>query len=355
MSFQHGGDIYSLKDKVQGEVLDFSANINPLGMPPAVSQAAQQAVLAAHHYPDPFCRELVQAIASAEGIWPQQVICGNGAADLIFRLAFACKPKKALLLAPTFSEYEEALRLAGAQVDYHFLKEENDFDLTEDIIEQLNPELDMLWLCNPNNPTGRIIDKDLMDKILEHCRKKRIKVVVDECFLDLCSQGQEHKMTGKLQEYPNLFLLRAFTKSYAMPGLRLGYGLCTDETLLEAMRGCGQPWAVSVPALAAGLAALAEQSFLSEAVAYIAQERDWLLQSLKQLNFWCCCSQANYILFRSPADLDLQAKMAQKGILIRSCSNYHGLSKEYYRVAIRQHWENQRLIQALAQCLKEAE
>jgi len=351
MNYQHGGDIYTASEKYNGEIIDFSANINPLGMPEAVIQAACRAVAKAEHYPDPACRRLRQAIAKAEGVLPRQIICGNGAADLIYRLVLACRPRKALLLAPTFSEYEQALMTVGAEIVFHYLKEENEFGLTEDIMIQMSADLDMIWLCNPNNPTGRLLPGPLLEKILDLCRQKNIRLVVDECFLDLCPQGEEYKLTARINDNPELFLLRAFTKSFAMPGLRLGYGLCSDEVLLEKMQACGQPWSVAIPAQEAGIAALNEQEFLKESVAYISRERKWLLAALEKLGIRCFGSQANYILFRLPRAFDLKERLLKKGILIRSCSNYRGLGADYYRIAVRRHWENEKLIEALAQVL----
>jgi len=302
--YRHGGDIETEKAYYSGELLDFSANINPLGMPSAVIRAAQDAILDAEQYPDPLCRKLRLAIARKEGLLPGHVLCGNGAADLIYRLALALQPKRGMVLAPTFSEYEEALKMTGCQVVHHRLSAANDFDLTEEILGHLTEDLDLLWLCNPNNPSGRLIDGALMDKILDRCSENNIFVAVDECFLELCRDGKP--LTQRILEMPNLFLLRAFTKGFAIPGLRLGYGLCGDPALLDRMALCGPPWAVSVPAMAAGLAALEEDGFLEKSRAYIAEERDWLLAALGRLGLWVCEGAANYLLLRTSQGQDLR-------------------------------------------------
>lgn len=351
IKYGHGGDIETAKAYYSGEILDFSANINPLGMPEGVARAARESIGDAVHYPDPHCRHLRQAIAEKEGIEARNILCGNGAADLIFRLAQALKPNRAVVLAPTFSEYESALRSAGCEVVYHLLRRENDFDVTDALLGQLTPDIDLLWLCTPNNPSGRLIGDAMMGRILEHCAKMDIFVAVDECFLDLCTQGKP--LTDRIRSFPRLFLLRAFTKSFAMPGLRLGYGLCGDPDLLDRMAASGPPWAVSVPALAAGLAALREDDFLESSRAYIAEERQWLTAALRSLGFWVCEGSANYLLLRSDSPRDLGDAAQARGILIRRCSNYVGLDEHDYRVAVRRHEENQRLIQVLAQCLQE--
>ena len=181
----HGGDIYS-----HGQVVDFSANINYRGMPDAVRKAARAGVEESIHYPDPVCRRLREAIARREQVEKEQVICGNGAADLIFSLVLARKPKQALLCAPTFSEYEQALQTVDCRVLRYPLKECHGFSLQQDILEAITKDVDLVFLCNPNNPTGVTIQRELLWRILERCREKDTLLVVDECFLDFLEDGE---------------------------------------------------------------------------------------------------------------------------------------------------------------------
>ncbi|MEG1720301.1 MAG: aminotransferase class I/II-fold pyridoxal phosphate-dependent enzyme [Pseudoflavonifractor sp.] len=351
MEYTHGGDIWSAADSYGGQLLDFSANLSPLGMPPAVRQAAERAVAAAEHYPDPLCRALVAAIGKHDGVPPEQILCGNGAADLIFRLVQALRPKKALLTAPTFSEYAQALRIVDCQIAAHLLSAERGFDLGEDFLAELTEDVDLCFLCNPNNPTGRAIPAALLTQILDRCAAGGICLVVDECFLAL-SDGAGPGLVGALERYPNLVLLRAFTKSYAIPGLRLGYCLTADLALLERLALCGQPWSVSAPAQAAGLAALELcPEAPGEARALIRRERAWLLEALGGLGLRVIPGSANYLLFQAVGLLDLKEKLIKRGILIRSCANYQGLSGDFYRVAVRPHGENQALLAALEEVL----
>ena len=196
----HGGDLVAARAVWGGEVLDFSANLNPLGMPESVRQAAVGAVKEAVHYPDPLCRALSAAIARRDDVAPEQVLCGNGAADLVFRLAFSERPRRALVTAPTFSEYEEAVSAAGCGVVRHVLDPERDFDLTEAVLDDLEPGLDLAFFCTPNNPTGRVIRRELMEAILEKCRAAGIRLVVDECFLALSDGGDEARLAGHLEQ-----------------------------------------------------------------------------------------------------------------------------------------------------------
>lgn len=347
MEYTHGGDLLSAKGAFQGEIVDFSANLNPLGMPATVRRAAAYAAGHAVHYPDPLCRALRQGIALRDGVEAGQVICGNGAADLIFRLCFATRPKKALLTAPTFSEYEQALRAVACGVQYHVLEEAQDFALTDAVLDGLTKDLDIAFFCTPNNPTGSPIAPGLMDRILARCAEHQIRLVVDECFLELCDQAESGGLAGQIGRHPSLFLLRAFTKSYAMPGLRLGYGLSADPALLEKLALAGQPWSVSSPAQAAGAAALGEPLHPVLARSLIQAERARLAEGMTALGLKVYPSSANYLLFRAAGVENLKETLLSRGILLRACANYVGLGRDYYRAAVRLKGENQLLLKGL--------
>lgn len=335
----HGGDVYD------GEIqLDFSANTNPYGTPQGVLDAITAALPRVHQYPDPYCRELVKTISEFEAVPKDWVLCGSGAAELIYSYCEALRPGRAMELAPTFSEYSLALERVGCQVERYSLKKENYFSLTEDFLPALERSRpDVLFLCNPNNPTGQVIGLPLLEKILDVCEEQGTCLFVDECFLDLSDDGVSLK--SHLGEHPNLFILKAFTKSYGMAGVRLGYCLCAQGQLLEEMSHTVQPWNVSTLAQSAGVAALHERAFLQRTRALIPVERKWLQSQLEALGFWVCPSKANYLLFQGSQDLWEQLR--KQGIAIRSCGNYHGLGTGWYRIAVRLHGENECLIRAM--------
>lgn len=342
----HGGDIYG------GDIqLDFSANINPLGTPPGVLAAMERALPQVCRYPDPYCRELVGSIANFEGVAREHILCGSGAAELIYAYCAALRPRRALLLAPTFSEYALALGQVGCQVDTYPLRQEKAFDLDRGLLPCLEAQRpEVLFLCSPNNPTGRLIPPALLEELLALCHRQGTRLFLDECFLDLTEDGIS--MKGRLSDYRELLILKAFTKSYAMAGVRLGYCLCADGALLSRMAAATQPWNVSVLAQAAGVAALREQAFMDRSRALIAGERRWLQAQLEALGLWVCPGQANYLLLRGPEGLG--PALRRLGIAIRDCSNYPGLGNGWYRVAVRQREEARRLIAALEQvCGKE--
>ena len=336
----HGGDVYRHKG-----CIDFSANCNPLGTPEGIKKAIIKSLEHINDYPQVGCVPLKKAIAEYENVKPEQVICGNGAAEVIFSLCRALNPKKALVPAPTFAEYQQALYSVDCQVDFFALKEEKKFMLEEDFIQALTPELDIVFLCNPNNPTGLLIEKTMLEKILKRCQELDIILAVDECFLDFVPSPEKYTLKEYLETCDNLFLLKAFTKRYAMAGVRLGYGLSGNKTLLAKMESVGQPWNVSSIAQAAGLAALQETEYVEKGRQVTFEELAYLKEQLTALGYPVYPSQANYVFFTGP--LDLYEKLEQRKLLIRDCSNYTGLSRGYYRIAVKSHEENRILINAL--------
>ena len=335
---RHGGDIYG------GIALDFSANVSPLGTPRSVTDAIERALPELYRYPDPYCRALMQAISEYEGVPKDFILCGNGASELIYAYCGAVRPKRAMELAPTFSEYSLALRRTGCEVVRYALDQNENFDLRKDFLPFLAREkIDALFLCNPNNPTGRLIADDLLEEILRICREKNIALFVDECFLSLSDGGVD--LTPSLSDFPQLFILKAFTKSFGMAGLRLGYGLSADEALLRKMSAAVPPWNVSTLAQAAGVAALGDAEFLERNRAVIRAERPRLEERLRELGFWVCPSQANYILFRGEAGL--ADRLRERGAAIRDCANFEGLGPGWYRAAVRLREENDALLDAM--------
>lgn len=345
MKLVHGGDLTSYHQQFpQKEVLDFSANINPLGIAEGVRRAYLACIEQCAHYPDPLCRELRAAIGGFEGVPEEWVLCANGASDLICRIAWALQPKTALLLAPTFADYERSLAAAGCAIRYHMLAEEQDFQLQPAILQDLDG-IDLLFLCNPNNPTGSVIDPNLMEQIVQQCQARGIYLIVDECFLDFLPDGEAYSCKRYLQQSDHLLILRAFTKIFAIPGLRLGYLLSADAPLLACIAHAGPTWAVSVPAQRCGVAAIQESADLAKLRRLLPQWRRQIEQGLDALGCKVYPSSANYLLFRTKKGL--ADAVRPHGILLRDCANYVGLCAGYYRTAVRTESENAVLLAVL--------
>ena len=343
--YDHGGDVYG----ADRPALDFSISLNPMGPPPGVLEAAQAAVLEWNRYPDPKCRALRQAAARRDGAPEEFLLFGNGASDLIDRFLRALRPRRALLPAPTFSEYRRGLEKIGCEIEELFLDKENNFTITGDILKAVQSGVDLVFLCDPNNPTGRRMEPEFLRAFLDRCREAGTCLAVDQCFLEL-TEGDTDSLVSEVAG-GGLFLLRALTKSYALAGLRLGYCLCGDRALLERMEELGSPWPVSAPAQAAGVCAFRDfPDWPKRSLPFLREERARMTRALKALGLWVCPSEANFMLFQGPADLG-ERLLREEGILIRDCANYSGLGPGWYRIGLQGEAENTRLLQALERLL----
>ncbi|MBR6408253.1 MAG: aminotransferase class I/II-fold pyridoxal phosphate-dependent enzyme [Clostridia bacterium] len=314
-------------------------------MPEGIKKAIAFSILMSDRYPDPFCRELREKISHKESIPSAYVLCGNGAADLIYRSVYALKPKKALVACPTFSEYEAVLTSANCKTERYFLRDKNDFTLDEGFLDEIRPDIDMVFLCNPNNPTGLVYPRAFLMKILLRCEQVDALLFLDECFGDFLDEPDDYSLKREITSHRNLIILKSFTKMFAMAGVRLGCCFCGDTGLIEKIRSSGQPWSVSSLAQSAGLAALDETGFAEKTRRLIKAERTWLSVNLKKLGLRTINGQANFIMFR--CDAPLNSILPQKGILIRCCGNFAGLDETWYRAAVKTRQDNKMLIEAI--------
>lgn len=355
----HGGDIRQRKVR-----LDFSVNTNPFGMPEEVREALKSHTEEAQRYPDPEYRDLREAIAKAQrrssapaeggcipGVKREQVLVGNGASELIMAVAHTFAGERILLQQPVFGGYERAFAVCGCEV----FRTETGEDLapTKSVCRQiltLRPKLAVF--CNPGNPTGALILTELLDRVAEACRETGTILLTDECFLGFVPGAYEHSAVRFFPKAPKndgaaeILVLRAFTKLYAMPGVRLGYLLCSRTDLAEMIAPHLPEWNVSASAEAAGRAALRQKDYVRKTTEVIRRERMDLDRQLMLLGFRTIPGEANFILFCS--EKELWEPLLEKGILIRRCNNYTGMPEQgYYRVAVRTHEENAELIEAL--------
>ena len=351
MSYEyvHGGDIYDSTGQPNESQLDFSANINPLGMPPEVIRAAEDAVKRADIYPDSACRKLSNALAAFECVNDNSILCANGASDLIFRICHATRPENVIVTAPTFADYERAGSAARAGIIRYPLNEADNFAITNSIVPViLTKSPNIVFICNPNNPTGNVTKLSVIREIAAACQSVNAILVIDECFIDFVKDA--HKYTAKplLHEYKNIVILKAFTKIFAMPGLRLGYAISENKELLDLLRFAGPDWPVSNIAQAAGLAAIScGIEYIQKTVEYVKNERKSITAGLLKHGFTVYPSEANFILFK--CGIDLRGELLKAGIMIRDCSNYTGLEKGYYRTAVLTSDKNRLLIKAIGE------
>lgn len=344
----HGGDIY--RNSIQ---FDFSVNLNPLGVPAEVQWVLTEAALHANKYPDIVHESLVTETAKLFQVNKSNIVYGNGASEIIMAICHAMLPKKALLLAPCFSGYETAIK--GASPDcsfvYFTLSEENDFELRHYFLEHIIVERpDLVFLTNPNNPNGKLIDKELLAEIVATCEKTGATLVVDECFLPLTGKDKEQSLIYDIEGRKSVIVIRAFTKTYAIPGVRLGYAICSKKTLADAIKSHLPEWNLSIFAQMAGAECLKHPEYITESVRVIESERYFLTNELKKLGLKVYGSDANFILFKCNEE-HLNAKLLEYKILIRDCSDYNGLGKGFYRICVKQRNENEGLMAALTDLL----
>lgn len=332
MENRHGGDVY--RNRVE---LDFSVNINPLGVPEGVQQALKDALEDVTRYPDAQAAAARQAVAALEGVRAEEVVLGNGASELFLAIVHALAPKKVAIPVPSFFGYEHAARASGGEVQY----------LTD--LARLEEDTELLFLANPNNPTGAEMEREQLRRLLEFCREKGIYVVLDECFMDFCEE--DGSMLPEREEFPNLMILRAFTKIFAIPGVRLGYLIGGTAALRQKIEAHLPEWNLSCFAQRAAVACGARGDFRRESARYVGQARRALREQLEALGLEVLGeSRANFLLLRS--EQELYAPLLEKGILIRDCRNFRGLGAGYYRLAVKTPEENRRLVEALTDILK---
>lgn len=345
--YEHGGNAFYNNPVI----IDFSANINPLGLPNGVADAIKEAITDCTRYPDPFSYELREKIADYEKCASSHIICANGASEIIFRLSNWLRPKKALVLAPSFSDYERALIASGCRDIYRYqLYEENEFGLDFGILEVIKSgEFDVVWLCNPNNPTGCLIPKKLLDEIISLCYRSDCYVVVDECFMDFVSDKALYTVKSEVEQYQNLIVLKAFTKIFALAGIRLGYALCSNKKVIDGLCYHGADWSVSNLAQAAGVAALSNpEEYILKSLHYIDMEKIKLKSCFERAGFKVFGSTANYLFIKNEYNFDLKETLLEEHrIMIRSCGNYHGLGKQFCRIGVLKAEQNQKLIGAI--------
>lgn len=347
--FAHGGNVYDAAPAGR-EWLDFSANINPLGLSEKVRRAIEDGIEKLVHYPDPAARALKQAIAERYGVPREKIVLGNGGAELFYVFFHAVRPKRVLLPIPSFSEYERAAISAGAEISYVALREEADFRLDERVLCTQMAAGDCLILGNPNNPTGQMVKADALEKLIAEAGRKGANVVVDESFVDFRSDAEDFTVRSLAGAYDNLLVVQSLTKFFAIPGLRLGFAVA-PPCLAEKLEAAKDPWNTNLLAQAAGVAALGDGEYQKRTLQWLESERDFLFRSLAAFEgIKAYPPTVNFIFLRlSPAWGSASAfceRMKEEGILLRDCSNYPGLDDTYIRVAVRKREENELLLEA---------
>ena len=363
----HGGNVYHAARSSSRDALDFcdfSASINPLGVPLSARRVLQTAIDKVQHYPDPEGLALLQAIAKRHRIEPDNVLLGNGTMELIYAIPAALNVRHGLIVGPTFSEYERVLTLANARVTCALALSEDEYrPPVRDVLERVNPSpsfgsgkrrlpIDAVFLCNPNSPTGQSVSRNGVYRILEAVKRQRGCLIVDETFVEFC---EEKSVIRRAVCDDSLLVLRSFTKFYGIPGLRIGYAVGMEKRL-RAIRNRLPPWSVNTLAQEAALACLQDHRYRQRTLLLFQNERPVFRRALEQIpGFRVYPSSANFFLVELPRSLtsrQVQATLMERGFLVRDCSTYPGLHERMLRLAVRTSNDNSRLVKQLRNVAK---
>ena len=364
----HGGNIYKIfREKNIDKILDYSSNINPYGLPENLKKEIFEKLFVLERYPDPDYIELREKIAEKNNLNIENVIVGNGATEIIFLFMKILSPKKVLIVSPTFGEYERAIKAStlandSLEINYFELKETENFVLNVKNLEtELENNYDLLILCNPNNPTGQFLKLKKLEEILKICEQKNTKLFVDEAFVEFVEDWENESIINSKENKENLFVIRAFTKFFAIPGLRLGYGICFNNNLLKKMLEKKEPWSVNNIADLAGKTVLDDENYIQKTKEWIKDQKKYMYENLNKIEgLRAYKTEVNFILLKIEDNLlekgldvkNLRKKMLEKGILIRDASNFIYLNKHYFRLAIKDKLNNEKVIETLTSILK---
>ncbi|MGY5152501.1 MAG: threonine-phosphate decarboxylase CobD [Candidatus Nitrosopumilus sp. bin_6a] len=328
------------------QIIDFSSNISPIGIPPSVKKILKKNIDNIKNYPDFSSSSVISSLKKYTGYEKSNILVGNGAIEIIYNFCFAflSKKTKVLIPIPTFQEYEAAAKLNDCVISY--FKTMNLSENLDLFISQI-PKNGCIFICNPNNPTGKLLPKNELLEIIKKAKKLSTFVFVDECFIEMVPDSNE-SVISYVKKHNNLFVLRSLTKSFALPGIRIGYAIASKQ-MIEILQKIKIPWSVNSLAQDAATSALKTQSHLIKSNLVIKKELNYLTNKINRLNgFICINSSTNFILIKTKKDsTKLQKKLLEQNILVRDCKNFRGLNNHYIRVAVKSHKDNLKLVKAL--------
>jgi len=359
--YGHGGDLWTASERfglTPDRWLDYSANINPLGPPPQALEAIRDGLDAIVRYPDPGHRELKAALSARLGVAEERLLIGNGAAECIALALAGLEVRKVGVIAPCFSEYGQLALDYGAEVRTVVASEERDYRADPEELRGLMREVDLLFVGHPNNPTGLTYPLGELRAIARMAEQYATYVVVDEAFIDFLPEKQRPTLLPELSDYPRVLLLHSMTKFYAIPGLRLGYAIAAPEVIARMARK-QVTWSVNGLALLAGLSCLKPEiaDYDRRTRRLIAEERAYLRSEIGgRLGWRTWPGEANFLLVRLGEPWtagELQAALGPRGVMVRSCAAYEGLTERDVRIAVRGRADNERLLAAFGEADRE--
>ena len=340
----HGGRNPS--QSTDSRIIDFSSNVSPAGTPLSVKKSLKKNIENIKHYPDSSSSTVISSLRKYTNLEKSNLIVGNGAIEILYNFCFAflSKKTKVLIPIPTFQEYETAAKLNECNISYF-----KTMNLSEnlDIFISKIPKNGCIFICNPNNPTGQLLSKNQLLQIIKKAKKLSTIVFLDECFIEMVPESNE-SVISYVEKYKNLFVLRSLTKSFALPGIRIGYAAGSKE-IIDILQKIKIPWSVNSLAQDAANSALKNKSHLDKSNSIIQKELIFLTNKIDKLNgFDCDSSSTNFILIKTKKDsTQLQKKLLEHKILIRDCKNFRGLDNHHIRIAVKSHKDNLKLVKVL--------
>lgn len=356
----HGGDRYAASKRYgiqEDEILDFSANINPLGLSEQVKEILLSQIPQLIHYPDWEYNALREDLSKYTGVPKDSILPGNGASEVLYLLLDVLQPKNILLPAPCFSEYARAAQACGAEIRYYRLEEEKGFRLSiPQFLSHITGEIDTILLCNPNNPTSALIPKEELLQLIECAKERHVRVILDEAFIELTLRGADNSAVCYLERYSNVCIIRALTKVLAIPGLRLGYGL-GDAGVIQKMWERKIPWSVNTFACSMGKALTEDRAYFPATAAWLAAEQEWLYHALSGIPYLKAFRpDSNFILIKileeEMTSALLKEQLLARGILIRDASNFTFLDHTFVRIAVKDRESNRKIIRHLKEIFR---
>ncbi len=353
----HGGNVWEFSETYGvpvDEMIDFSISTNPFGAPETALESIRGHLNLVKHYPDPDPEWLLEALAKSAGVKPNNVILGNGSTELIylFNEVFLEDGYEAVIPVPSFSEYKAAIEKFGGNMTFLRCDSSKNFQLNVKELENtISKKTRVIFLCNPNSPTGVLYDKADILRIIRFAAERNVLVFLDEDYIDFVDDAKRYSMAEYVNEYNNLFVLRSLTKFFGLAGLRIGYGIGAPE-LVNAMNNVKMPWSINSLAMFATEAAINDVEFIKKSRFLVSQSRKEMLEMFKSIP-WLKVhpSETNFLLVEiirgDLTSTQIKEALAKKGLLIRDCKDFDGLDNRFFRVTVRRPEENKKLIEQI--------
>ncbi len=353
----HGGNVWEISEKYKiplDHLIDFSISTNPLGVPEKALQKIRQSLNLIHHYPDPNHEWLLKALSKSAGVEPNNVVVGNGSTELIYLFAevFLESGYEAVIPVPTFSEYKAATERFGGNMTFVKCDPAKNFQLNfEELGRTISKKTRIIFLCNPNSPTGCLYKKDDILRFIRFAAEENVLVFLDEDYIDFVDDSKRYSMAEYVGDYDNLFVLRSLTKFFGLAGARIGFGIASPN-VVKILKRAKMPWSVNSLAMFAAVEAVKDEEFIKKSRLLLSSSKREMLEMFRAIPWLKVYpSETNFLLVEiiqgGLTSTQLKEGLAKRGLLIRDCKDFDGLNNRFFRVTVRRPEENRKLIEEI--------